>query len=193
MSRRADGSSVRVQHRPRGPPRSPRPATAAENPRPPTPCRSSRRRSVRSRPAPGSRLATTPDRVQGLTNRTITIVDQLNGYVQSSEIDSAQPEPGDQQPVAADPVGEARRRPRPHLQARQRPVAHAADEDLTDQREALEASVRDARADREGLRNRLEKATTGQGRARLRALLDRATRRVTHPADPRGQSSSVAR
>jgi hypothetical protein len=39
--------------------------------------------------------------------------------------------------------------------------------------------VRDARADREGLRNRLEKATTDKDRARLRALLDRATRRVT--------------
>ncbi len=52
-------------------------------------------------------------------------------------------------------------------------------EDLTDQREALEAAVRDARADREGLRARLAKATTDKERSRLRALVDRATRRVT--------------
>ena len=50
---------------------------------------------------------------------------------------------------------------------------------MTDQREALEASVRDARADRDGLRARLAKATTDKERSRLRGLLDRATRRVT--------------
>ena len=53
------------------------------------------------------------------------------------------------------------------------------DQDVTDQREALEAAVRDARADRAGLRVRLAKATTDQERSRLRAQLDRATRRVT--------------
>ena len=50
---------------------------------------------------------------------------------------------------------------------------------MTDQREALEAAVRDARADRDGLRTRLAKATTDKERSRLRAQLDRATRRVT--------------
>ena len=50
---------------------------------------------------------------------------------------------------------------------------------MTDQRERLEALVRDARADREGLRSRLAKATTDKERARLRGLLDRASRRVT--------------
>ena len=39
--------------------------------------------------------------------------------------------------------------------------------------------MRDARADREGLRTRLAKATTDKERARLRGLLDRASRRVT--------------
>ena len=52
-------------------------------------------------------------------------------------------------------------------------------QDVTDQRERLEALVRDARADREGLRVRLSKATTDKERARLRGLLDRASRRVT--------------
>ena len=39
--------------------------------------------------------------------------------------------------------------------------------------------MRDARADREGLRNRLAKATTDKERSRLRALVNRSTRRVT--------------
>ncbi|MCA1481649.1 DUF4349 domain-containing protein, partial [Bradyrhizobium sp. NBAIM08] len=52
-------------------------------------------------------------------------------------------------------------------------------QDVTDQRDALEASVRDARADRNGLRTRLSKATTDKERSRLRAQLDRASRRVT--------------
>ena len=46
-------------------------------------------------------------------------------------------------------------------------------EDVTDQREALEAAVRDARADRAGLRIRLAKATTDKERSRLRALVNR--------------------
>jgi hypothetical protein len=43
----------------------------------------------------------------------------------------------------------------------------------------LEAAVRDARADREGLRTRLAKATTDKQRDRLRAQLNTASRRVT--------------
>ena len=50
---------------------------------------------------------------------------------------------------------------------------------MTDQRERSRSLVRDARADREGLRTRLAKATTDKERSRLRGLLDRATRRVT--------------
>jgi Domain of unknown function (DUF4349) len=52
-------------------------------------------------------------------------------------------------------------------------------EDMTDQRAALQAAVRDARADRDGLRSRLAKATTDKQRDRLRAQLNRASRRVT--------------
>lgn len=124
-------------------------------------------------------LSTSPDRVQGITNRAITIVDQLGGFVQSSEID----QPSSRRAIANLSLripsaklddGLGRISKLANVQSRTQQT-----EDLTDQREALEASVRDARADREGLRNRLEKATTDKERARLRALLDRATRRVT--------------
>ena len=124
-------------------------------------------------------LSTTPDKVQGITNRAITIVDQLDGFVQSSQID----QPSSRRAIAnlslRIPSGKldeglGRISKLANVQSRTQQT-----EDLTDQREALEASVRDARADREGLRNRLEKATTDKERSRLRALLDRATRRVT--------------
>ena len=52
-------------------------------------------------------------------------------------------------------------------------------EDVTDQRAVLQSAVRDARADRAGLRVRLSKASTDKERSRLRAQLDRASRRVT--------------
>jgi hypothetical protein len=124
-------------------------------------------------------LSTTPDRVQGLTNRTITIVDGLGGYVQSSQID----QPNSRRSIATlslripsakldDGLGRISKLANVQSRTQQ-------SEDLTDQREALQAAVRDARADREGLRNRLSKATTDKERSRLRALLDRATRRVT--------------
>ena len=45
--------------------------------------------------------------------------------------------------------------------------------------ERRSATVRDARADRDGLRARLGKAATDKERASLRARLDRASRRVT--------------
>lgn len=124
-------------------------------------------------------LSTTPDRVQGITNRAITIVDSLGGYVQSSDIDQS----GDRRAIA----NLSLRIPSAKLDDGLARISKLADvqsrtqqtEDLTDQREALEAAVRDARADREGLRNRLEKATTDKERSRLRALVDRASRRVT--------------
>ncbi|MDA0179100.1 DUF4349 domain-containing protein [Solirubrobacter phytolaccae] len=124
-------------------------------------------------------LATTPDRVQGLTNRAITIVDQLDGYVQSSEID----QPSSRRAIANLSLripsaklddGLGRISKLANVQSRTQQT-----EDLTDQREAMEAAVRDARSDRDGLRNRLEKATTDKERQRLRALVNQATRRVT--------------
>jgi hypothetical protein len=124
-------------------------------------------------------LATTPDRVQGITNRTITIVDSLGGFVQSSQID----QDGSRRAIATLSLripsaklddGLARISKLANVQSRSQQT-----EDLTDQREALEAAVRDARADREGLRNRLAKATTDKERSRLRALVNRSSRRVT--------------
>lgn len=124
-------------------------------------------------------LSTTPDKVQGITNRAITIVDQLGGYVQSSQIDqpssrSAIANLSLRIPSAKLDDGLARISKLANVQSRTQET-----EDLTDAREELEAAVRDARADREGLRKRLEKATTDKERARLRALLNQATRRVT--------------
>ncbi|MDA0172816.1 DUF4349 domain-containing protein [Solirubrobacter taibaiensis] len=124
-------------------------------------------------------LSTTPDRVQGLTNRAITIVDSLGGFVQSSQID----QDGSRRaiatlslriPTAKRDDGLARISKLANVQSRSQET-----EDVTDQREALEAAVRDARADREGLRNRLAKATTDKERSRLRALVNRSSRRVT--------------
>ena len=124
-------------------------------------------------------LTTTPDRVQGITNRTITIVDSLGGFVQSSQID----QDGTRRAIATLSLripsaklddGLARISKLANVQSRSQQT-----EDLTDQREALEAAVRDARADREGLRIRLAKATTDKERSRLRALVNRSSRRVT--------------
>ena len=124
-------------------------------------------------------LATTPDRVQAITNRAIAIVDSLGGYVQSSQID----QDGSRRAIATLSLripsaklddGLARISKLANVQSRSQQT-----EDLTDQREALEAAVRDARADRAGLRIRLAKATTDKERSRLRALVNRSTRRVT--------------
>ena len=124
-------------------------------------------------------LTTTPDRVQGITNRAITIVDSLGGFVQSSQID----QDGTRRAIATLSLripsaklddGLARISKLANVQSRSQQT-----EDLTDQREALEAAVRDARADRAGLRIRLAKATTDKERSRLRALVNRSTRRVT--------------
>jgi hypothetical protein len=124
-------------------------------------------------------LSTTPDGVQGITNRAITIVDSLGGFVQSSQIDQTSSRRAVATLSLRIPSGDldaglARISKLANVQARTQQT-----EDLTDQREALEAAVRDARADREGLRTRLAKATTDKERSRLRAAVDRATRRVT--------------
>ena len=64
-------------------------------------------------------------------------------------------------------------------------------EDLTDQRAALEAAVRDARADRDGLRARLAKAETEKERASLRAQLDRASQARHRRASATSPSSTA--
>jgi hypothetical protein len=124
-------------------------------------------------------LSTTPDKVPSLADRVMATVDSLGGYVQSSQVDQRSSRSADATlalriPSAKLDEGLARISKLAHVKARSQQT-----EDLTDTREAMEARVRDARADRTGLRARLAKATTDAERSRLRAALDRATRRVT--------------
>jgi Domain of unknown function (DUF4349) len=123
-------------------------------------------------------LSTTPDKVNTVNDRAIRVVDGLGGYVQTSRVDAS----GNQAsatlvvkiPSAKLDSGIAELSKLAHVKGRSQQA-----EDVTDQREVLEARVRDARADREGLRVRLSKATTDAERSKLRAQLDRASRRVT--------------
>ena len=116
--------------------------------------------------------------MQSVSDRAIRVVDGVGGYVQSSQTDIA----GSHAtatlslriPAGKLDEGLARLSKLANVTARSQQT-----EDLTDQREYLEARVRDARADRDGLRVRLAKATTDKERSSLRAQLDRATRRVT--------------
>jgi len=123
-------------------------------------------------------LSTSPDRVQAVSDRAIRVVDTLGGFVQSSQIDSSR---------SAASAALALRIPSDKLDTGLSQLSRLANvrgrsqqaEDVTDQRAALEAAVRDARADRDGVRARLRKAVTDSERSKLRAQLDRATRRVT--------------
>src|SRR4051794_10741614 len=123
-------------------------------------------------------LSAAPGEVQALSDRAIRVADTLGGYVASSSVDTA----GSRAtatlalkvPSAKLETALAQLSKRGHVGSRSQQT-----EDLTDQRAALEAAVRDARADRAGLRSRLAKATTDKQRDRLRAQLNRASRRVT--------------
>ena len=123
-------------------------------------------------------LSTTPDKVNTVNDRAIRVVDGLGGYVQTSQVNSS----GNQASatlvvkIPSDKLdsGIAQLSKLAHVKGRSQQA-----EDVTDQREVLEARVRDARADRAGLRIRLGKATTDAERSKLRAQLDRASRRVT--------------
>ena len=123
-------------------------------------------------------LSAKPNEVEGIADRAIRIVDTLGGYVETSEVirgnSSASATLTLKLPTADLDKGLAQISKLAHVSSRSQQA-----QDVTDQREQLEALVRDARADREGLRARLAKATTDKERSRLRALLDRATRRVT--------------
>jgi hypothetical protein len=123
-------------------------------------------------------LSTTPDQVSAVTDRAIRVVDGLGGFVQSSEVDQSGSSANAMLSVKI-PSGKletalAQLSKLAHVKGRTQQT-----QDVTDQKAALEAAVRDARADQAGLRVRLAKATTDKDRAHLRALLDRASRRVT--------------
>jgi hypothetical protein len=123
-------------------------------------------------------ITTRPGEVERTTDRAIRITDTLGGYVQTSSTNlrgsTASAELTLKLPSDKLDSGIAQLSKLGHVASRSQQA-----EDVTDQREALEAAVRDARADRDGLRTRLSKATTDKERSKLRAQLDRASRRVT--------------
>ncbi|HWK30285.1 MAG TPA: DUF4349 domain-containing protein [Solirubrobacter sp.] len=123
-------------------------------------------------------LSTTPGNVEKTADRAISITDALGGYVASSSTDMSGDHASAQLqlklPTDQLDTGLAQLSKLAHVKARSQQA-----QDVTDQRSTLEARVRDARADRDGLRARLRKAATDAERAKLRAKLDRATRRVT--------------
>jgi hypothetical protein len=123
-------------------------------------------------------LTAAPGEVQSLSDRAIRVADTLGGYVASSSVDTtgsrATATLALKVPSAKLDTALAQLSKLGHVSSRSQQT-----EDLTDQRAALEAAVRDARADRAGLRSRLAKATTDKQRDRLRAQLNRASRRVT--------------
>ena len=123
-------------------------------------------------------LTTSADDVEAVTDRAIRLTDKLGGYVQNStssrEGSRATATLTLKLPSDKLDEGIAQISKLAHVQSRAQDT-----EDVTDQRATLEAAVRDARADRAGLRVRLSNSTTDKERSRLRAQLDRASRRVT--------------
>lgn len=123
-------------------------------------------------------LSTRPGEVEDVTGRAMAIVDGLGGYVESSTVDRdgdrASAELSLKIPSADLDDAMARISKLAHVSARSQQA-----QDVTDQRERLESLVRDARADRDGLRARLARADTEAERKKLRTALDRASRRVT--------------
>jgi hypothetical protein len=123
-------------------------------------------------------LSTPPDQVESMVDRAIALVDGLGGFVQTSEVSSSGSRASAtltvKIPSARLDSGLAQISKLAHVKSRSQQA-----QDVTDQRSSLEAAVRDARADRDGLRARLAKAATDKERSSLRARLDRASRRVT--------------
>jgi hypothetical protein len=123
-------------------------------------------------------LSAPRDEVESVVDRAIRLVDSLGGYVQTSEVSSSGSRASASLtvkiPSAKLDDGLASISKLAHVKSRSQQA-----QDVTDQRSSLEGSVRDARADRDGLRARLAKATTDKERSSLRARLDRASRRVT--------------
>ncbi len=122
-------------------------------------------------------LATPVDNVSSVSDRAIRVADRLGGYVQSSNVTATDRHASAslelKVPSAQLPDALAQLSRLAHVKARSQ-----AAEDLTDQRAALRAAVKDARADRDGLRKRLAAATTEKERAALRSQLQRAEHRI---------------
>jgi hypothetical protein len=119
-------------------------------------------------------LSTRPADVEDVSDKVIRVADTLGGYIQRSSITARQSAELTVQ-VPADKL-------QPALSQLSR-IAHVSSrtqetEDVTDQASALNAAVRDARAYRDSLRNRLAKATSDKQAASLRARLARAEQRL---------------
>jgi hypothetical protein len=119
-------------------------------------------------------LSTKPADVEDVSDRVIRIADTLGGFVQRSSI------------TARESAELTVRVPTDKLEpalAQLSRIAHVSSrtqdtEDVTDQAAQLNAAVRDARAYRDSLRNRLSHATTDAQTASLRARLQRAEQRL---------------
>jgi chromosome segregation ATPase len=119
-------------------------------------------------------LSTKPADVEDVSDRVIRIADTLGGFVQRSSI-TARRSAELTVRVPADKL-------QPALAQLSR-IAHVSSrtqdtEDVTDQAAQLNSAVRDARAYRDSLRNRLAHATTDSQAASLRARLQRAEQRL---------------
>jgi hypothetical protein len=122
-------------------------------------------------------LSTPVDNVSSVSDGAIRVADRLGGYVQTSTVTTTDRHASaslELKVPAAQLSGALAQLSRlAHVKARSQ-----AAEDLTDQRSALRAAVKDARADRAGLRKRLAAAATERERASLRAALQRAEQRI---------------
>ena len=136
-------------------------------------------------------LSTSPDKVNTVSDRAIRVVDGLGGYVQTSEVNSSGNSASATLTVKIPSdkldAGIAQLSKLAHVKARSQ-----QDQDVTDQREVLEARVRDARADRAGLRVRLGKATTDGALEAARAARSREPPRHAAPAPPQRARVAVS-
>jgi hypothetical protein len=115
-------------------------------------------------------LSTRPADVEDVSDRAIRVADTLGGYVQDSSV------------TAGRSASITLRIPQDKFQqalTQLSRLAHVSSraqqsQDVTDQRAALEAAVRDARAYRDSLRRRLGRAKTDRQASSLRGRLQRA-------------------
>jgi hypothetical protein len=119
-------------------------------------------------------LSTKPADVEDVSDKVIRVADTLGGYIQRSSITARQSAeltvkvpPDKLEPALAQLSRIA------HVSSRTQDT-----EDVTDQAAQLNSAVRDARAYRDSLRNRLAHATTDAQTASLRARLQRAEQRL---------------
>jgi len=115
-------------------------------------------------------LSAPADSVQDVSDRAMHVADSLGGFVQDSSVTAGHSAqitlrvPQDKLDTALSQLSRLA-----HVRSRTE-----SSQDVTDQRDALQSSVRDARAYRDSLRTRLAHATTDRQAASLRGRLARA-------------------